>query len=60
MDDTAQEILGDDDAELSITIDWLCSFLSMAEKKETDKKTGDIADAEDTPWQKEMAVGRDA
>jgi hypothetical protein len=59
MDDTAQEMLDDDDTELSITIDWLCSFLSMAEKK-TDKKTGDIADAEDTPWQKETAVGRDA
>lgn len=42
MDETAKEILGDDDAELSITMDQLCAFLSKAEKKVEDKKRGEL------------------
>lgn len=42
MDETAKEILGDDDAELSITMDQLCAFLSKAEKKVEDKKKGKL------------------
>ena len=40
MDETAKEILGNDDAELSVTMDQLCSFLSKAEKRLEGKKKG--------------------
>ena len=42
MDDTAKEILGNDDAELLITMEQLCSFLSKAEKKVEDKRAGKL------------------
>ncbi|KAH8725902.1 hypothetical protein GQ44DRAFT_771846 [Phaeosphaeriaceae sp. PMI808] len=42
MDDTAREILGNEDVELYITMDQLCSFLSKAEAKERDKKRGKL------------------
>ncbi|PVH90908.1 hypothetical protein DM02DRAFT_577520 [Periconia macrospinosa] len=42
MDDTAKDILGADDEELSITMDQLCSFLSKAEKKVEDRKKGGL------------------
>ncbi|KAK7189311.1 hypothetical protein DPSP01_012985 [Paraphaeosphaeria sporulosa] len=42
MDDTAKAILGNDDEELAITMEQLCSFLSKAEKKSEDRKKGGL------------------
>jgi hypothetical protein len=42
MDDTAKEILGSDDAELHITMDQLCDFLSRAENKAEHRKIGKL------------------
>ncbi|KAL5370986.1 hypothetical protein PMIN04_012416 [Paraphaeosphaeria minitans] len=42
MDDTAKEILRNDDEELSITMKQLCNLLSKAEKKSKDRKKGGL------------------
>jgi len=51
MDDTAKDILGDDDEKLFITMDQLCSFLSRAEKKLKVKKKGEL-------WIKKAHAGK--
>ena len=42
MDDTAKDILGNNDEKLFITMDQLCTFLSKAETKLKVRKEGEL------------------